>query len=124
MGSGGMIVMDQSTNMVDVARFFMEFCMEESCGKCIPCRAGTVQLHRLLQRISQGSGTRRDMEQLEALCDMVKHASLCGLGQSAPNPVLSTLRYFRGEYEALIRDGGTNGSASLPRVLPVVQQGG
>ena len=105
MGSGGMIVMDQDTSMVDVARFFMEFCMDESCGKCIPCRAGTVQLHRLLQRINQGVGTRADLHQLESLCDMVKHTSLCGLGQSAPNPVLSTLRYFRHEYEALIQDG-------------------
>jgi bidirectional [NiFe] hydrogenase diaphorase subunit len=108
MGSGGMIVMDQETSMVDVARFFMEFCMDESCGKCIPCRAGTVQLHRILQRISQGSGTRADLHQLESLCDMVKHTSLCGLGQSAPNPVLSTLRYFRDEYEALIQDGATD----------------
>jgi bidirectional [NiFe] hydrogenase diaphorase subunit len=114
MGSGGMIVMDQDTNMVDVARFFMEFCMEESCGKCIPCRAGTVQLHRLLARIGAGDGTRRDLEQLEALCDMVKHTSLCGLGQSAPNPTLSTLHYFRHEYEALIRDGaaGTESQAA------------
>jgi bidirectional [NiFe] hydrogenase diaphorase subunit len=109
MGSGGMIVMDQDTNMVDVAKFFMEFCMEESCGKCIPCRAGTVQLHRLLQRISQGLGTRADLGQLEALCDMVKHTSLCGLGQSAPSPVLSTLRYFRHEYEVLLRDDATDG---------------
>jgi bidirectional [NiFe] hydrogenase diaphorase subunit len=103
MGSGGMIVMDQDTNMVDVARFFMEFCMDESCGKCIPCRAGTVQMHRLLTRIGQGAAGRADLETLEGLCDMVKHASLCGLGQSAPNPVLSTLRYFRHEYEALIK---------------------
>jgi bidirectional [NiFe] hydrogenase diaphorase subunit len=102
MGSGGMIVMDQETNMVDVARFFMEFCMDESCGKCIPCRAGTVQLHRLLSRIGSGQGTMLDLETLETLCDMVKHASLCGLGQSAPNPVLSTLRYFRDEYLARI----------------------
>ena len=105
MGSGGMIVMDEDTNMVDVARFFMEFCMDESCGKCIPCRAGTVQMHRLLTRIGQGVGTRADLDELEGLCDMVKHTSLCGLGQSAPNPVLSTLRYFRDEYEALIQDG-------------------
>jgi bidirectional [NiFe] hydrogenase diaphorase subunit len=104
MGSGGMIVMDQDTNMVDVARFFMEFCMDESCGKCIPCRAGTVQMHRLLTRIGQGVATRADLLKLEGLCDMVKHTSLCGLGQSAPNPVLSTLRYFRDEYEALLRD--------------------
>jgi bidirectional [NiFe] hydrogenase diaphorase subunit len=124
MGSGGMIVMDQSTNMVDVAKFFMEFCMEESCGKCIPCRAGTVQLFRLLRRISQGLGTRRDMDHLEALCDMVKHASLCGLGQSAPNPVLSTLRYFRGEYEAMIRDDHADGPPSLGVGLPILQQGG
>jgi bidirectional [NiFe] hydrogenase diaphorase subunit len=104
MGSGGMIVMDQDTDMVDVARYFMEFCMEESCGKCIPCRAGTVQLHGLLKRIGQGKGTRRDLETLESLCDMVKHTSLCGLGQAAPNPVLSTLRYFRHEYEAKIHE--------------------
>jgi bidirectional [NiFe] hydrogenase diaphorase subunit len=112
MGSGGMIVMDQETNMVDVAKFFMEFCMSESCGKCIPCRAGTVQLHRLLQRISQGHGARTDLDQLEALCDMVKHTSLCGLGQSAPNPVLSTLRYFRHEYEALLGKAAADGRGS------------
>ncbi|HMB06728.1 MAG TPA: NADH-quinone oxidoreductase subunit NuoF [Isosphaeraceae bacterium] len=104
MGSGGMIVMDQETNMVDLARFFMEFCRDESCGKCIPCRVGTVQMHRLLDRIGRGFATRADLDQLEALCDMVKHASLCGLGQSAPNPVLSSMRYFRHEYEALIKD--------------------
>ncbi|NJR62238.1 MAG: NADH-quinone oxidoreductase subunit L, partial [Cyanobacteria bacterium CRU_2_1] len=104
MGSGGMIVMDQSTNMVDVARFFMEFCMDESCGKCIPCRVGTVQLHSLLTKIHQGQASLADLELLEELCDMVKHTSLCGLGQAAPNPVLSTLRYFRDEYLALISD--------------------
>jgi bidirectional [NiFe] hydrogenase diaphorase subunit len=101
MGSGGMIVMDEKTNMVDVARFFMEFCKDESCGKCIPCRAGTVQLHRILDRFVRGEGTPSDIGKLESLCDMVKHTSLCGLGQSAPNPVLSTLRYFRREYEDL-----------------------
>jgi bidirectional [NiFe] hydrogenase diaphorase subunit len=104
MGSGGMIVMDETTNMVEVARFFMEFCMDESCGKCIPCRAGTVQMHRLLSRIAERKAAPGDLEKLEALCDMVKHTSLCGLGQSAPNPVLSTLRYFRNEYVALIGD--------------------
>jgi bidirectional [NiFe] hydrogenase diaphorase subunit len=98
MGSGGMIVMDQSTDMVDVARFFMEFCMEESCGKCIPCRAGTVQLHHLLSKIVNQQATARDLEKLEELCDMVKNTSLCGLGQTAPNPTLSTLRFFRDEY--------------------------
>lgn len=102
MGSGGMIVMDQTTNMVDVARFFMEFCMDESCGKCIPCRAGTVQMFRMLTQIRQGRATAADVARLEALCDLVKHTSLCGLGQSAPNPVLSTLRYFREEYETLL----------------------
>lgn len=103
MGSGGMIVMDESTNMVDVARFFMEFCMDESCGKCIPCRVGTVQLYKLLTKISEGKASFADLKLLEELCDMVKHTSLCGLGQSAPNPVFSTLRYFRDEYLALIK---------------------
>ncbi|GIW89181.1 MAG: NADH dehydrogenase [Isosphaeraceae bacterium] len=113
MGSGGMIVMDQTTDMVDVAKFFMEFCMDESCGKCIPCRAGTVQLHRLLSKIGSGQGTSHDLATLESLCEMVKHASLCGLGQSAPNPVLSTLAYFREEYVARLRDHAEgNGRAS------------
>jgi bidirectional [NiFe] hydrogenase diaphorase subunit len=103
MGSGGMIVMDESTNMVDVARFFMEFCMDESCGKCIPCRVGTVQLHQLLTKIREGKASMTDLQLLEELCDMVKNTSLCGLGQSAPNPVFSTLRYFREEYLALIK---------------------
>ena len=102
MGSGGMIVMDQGTNMVDVARFFMEFCMDESCGKCVPCRAGTVQMHHLLSRIVERKATLRDLQKLEELCDMVKATSLCGLGQTAPNPVLSTLRFFRHEYEELL----------------------
>ncbi len=98
MGSGGMIVMDETSSMVDVARFFVGFCRDESCGKCIPCRAGTIQMHRLLDRIETKQGTKADLELLEDLCDVVKHTSLCGLGQSAPNPVLSTLRYFRHEY--------------------------
>ncbi|MBI3822605.1 MAG: NADH-quinone oxidoreductase subunit NuoF [Planctomycetes bacterium] len=105
MGSGGMIVMDQTTNMVEVAKYFMEFCMDESCGKCVPCRAGTVQLHRLLTRIAAGDASQAEIKQLEVLCDMVKHTSLCGLGQSAPNPVLSTLRYFRQEYDQSIKKG-------------------
>ena len=86
MGSGGMIVMDDTTNMVDVARFFMEFCMDESCGKCIPCRAGTVQMLHLLEKILNRKATARDLAKLEELCDMVKNTSLCGLGQTAPNP--------------------------------------
>jgi bidirectional [NiFe] hydrogenase diaphorase subunit len=100
MGSGGMVVMDQHDDMVGVARYFMKFCMDESCGKCVPCRAGTVQLYRLLDRIERGDATRDDLTTLEELCDLVQHASLCGLGQSAPNPVLSTLRFFRHEYES------------------------
>lgn len=98
MGSGGMIVMDDTACMVNVARYFMEFCMSESCGKCIPCRAGTAQMYELLTRITNGSATAHDLELLEELCEMVGSTSLCGLGQSAPNPVLSTLRYFRDEY--------------------------
>ncbi len=111
MGSGGMIVMDDSTRMVDVARFFMEFCMEESCGKCVPCRAGTVQMHQLLSLILGGKATARDMQKLEELCEMVKSTSLCGLGQTAPNPVLSTLRFFRPEYTQLLVEDtfGPNG---------------
>ncbi|OWY64811.1 NADH-quinone oxidoreductase subunit L [cyanobacterium TDX16] len=107
MGSGGMIVMDETTNMVDVARFFMEFCMDESCGKCIPCRVGTVQLHRLLTKIRSGAASSTDLVLLEELSDMVKNTSLCGLGQSAPNPVLNTLRYFRDEYLTLVDDSAS-----------------
>jgi bidirectional [NiFe] hydrogenase diaphorase subunit len=103
MGSGGMIVMDQTTKMVEVARFFMEFCMDESCGKCVPCRAGTVQMYNLLTRITEGKATTGDLQKLEELCDMVKNTSLCGLGQTAPNPVLSTLRFFRNEYLELLK---------------------
>ena len=98
MGSGGMIVMDDGACMVNVARYFMEFCMSESCGKCIPCRAGTAQMYELLSRITIGTANMHDLELLEELCDMVANTSLCGLGQSAPNPVISTLRYFREEY--------------------------
>jgi bidirectional [NiFe] hydrogenase diaphorase subunit len=104
MGSGGLIIMDERSCMVDVAKFFMEFCMDESCGKCVPCRVGTVQMHRLLARVTDGSATPADLEQLQDLCTMVKETSLCGLGQSAPNPVLSTMRYFLDEYVAHIRD--------------------
>jgi bidirectional [NiFe] hydrogenase diaphorase subunit len=104
MGSGGLVAMDENTSMVDVARFYMEFCMDESCGKCIPCRVGTVQLFRLLTAIYEGKATKADLGRLEALCTMVRRTSLCGLGQSAPNPVLSTLRYFRPEYDALVQE--------------------
>jgi bidirectional [NiFe] hydrogenase diaphorase subunit len=104
MGSGGMIVMDESSCMVDVAKYFMDFCMTESCGKCIPCRVGTYQMHRILTAISAMSATQQDMTMLEELCDLLKHTSLCGLGQSAPNPVVSTLRSFAEEYRAHIED--------------------
>jgi bidirectional [NiFe] hydrogenase diaphorase subunit len=102
MGSGGLIVMDDRVSMPDVARFFMDFSMDESCGKCTPCRAGTVQMHGLLERIIGGTGTTRDLRDLEHLCQVVRDTSLCGLGQTAPNPVLSTLHYFRSEYEELL----------------------
>jgi bidirectional [NiFe] hydrogenase diaphorase subunit len=104
MGSGGLVVMDEDVRMPEVARFFMEFCMDESCGKCVPCRAGTVQMHRLLDRICRGEGRRTDLDNLRGLCDMVRMTSLCGLGQTAPNPVISTLRYFEDEYEDLLVD--------------------
>ncbi|BDD86508.1 NuoF family protein [Desulfofustis limnaeus] len=102
MGSGGLVVMDDTSCMPDVAKFFMEFCMDESCGKCVPCRVGTVQLHQILEHITNGSATQEDLDKLEELCIMMKETSLCGLGQSAPNPLLSTLKYFRQEYEAHI----------------------
>ncbi|MEO8607756.1 MAG: NuoF family protein [Chloroflexota bacterium] len=104
MGSGGMIVMDESACMVDVARYFMEFCMSESCGKCVPCRVGTAQMYDLLDKITKGEATLDDLALLEELADMVKNTSLCGLGQGAPTPVKSTLRYFRDEYLAHIVD--------------------
>jgi bidirectional [NiFe] hydrogenase diaphorase subunit len=102
MGSGGMVVMDEHTNMVDVARFYIEFCKDESCGKCIPCRVGTVQLFNLLTKLRNGQAQPRDLDTIEELCELMRETSLCGLGQSAPNPVLSTLQYFRHEYEQLI----------------------
>jgi bidirectional [NiFe] hydrogenase diaphorase subunit len=105
IGSGGLIVMDNSVCMVDMARFFMEFCMDESCGKCVPCRAGTVQMHDILQRITRGEGTESDLRMLEELSGLLRQTSLCGLGMAASNPVMSTLRHFRNEYEAHIREG-------------------
>jgi NADH:ubiquinone oxidoreductase subunit F (NADH-binding)/(2Fe-2S) ferredoxin/NAD-dependent dihydropyrimidine dehydrogenase PreA subunit len=104
MGSGGMVVMDEDTCMVDVARYFMEFLEEESCGKCFPCRVGTQRLREILARICQGKGAEEDLVVLGEMGGMIKEASLCGLGQTAPNPVLTTLRYFRDEYLAHIRD--------------------
>lgn len=102
MGSGGMIIIDENACMVDVAKYFMEFCMSESCGKCIPCRVGTVQMHNVLEKITRGEATMDDLTLLEDLCEVVANTSLCGLGQTAPNAVVSTLRYFRDEYIAHI----------------------
>jgi NADH:ubiquinone oxidoreductase subunit F (NADH-binding)/NAD-dependent dihydropyrimidine dehydrogenase PreA subunit len=102
MGSGGMIVMDETTCMVEMAHYFLSFTQEESCGKCTPCRIGTRHMLEILARIKQGEGTLEDLTKLQELADTVKAASLCGLGQTAPNPVLTTLRYFRDEYEAHI----------------------
>jgi NADH:ubiquinone oxidoreductase subunit F (NADH-binding)/(2Fe-2S) ferredoxin len=102
MGSGGMVVMDEETCMVDVARYFLSFTKDESCGKCTPCREGTHQMHRILTDITEGMGAEGDLEILEQLAMSVKSTSLCGLGQTAPNPVLTTIRYFRDEYEAHI----------------------
>jgi bidirectional [NiFe] hydrogenase diaphorase subunit len=105
MGSGGMVVMDDTSCMVEVARYFMDFCREESCGKCVPCRVGTTQMYMLLTKITEGRATLADLDALEKLGDMVRSTSLCGLGQSAPNPVFSTLRYFRDEYLEHIEAG-------------------
>ena len=104
MGSGGLIVMDEDNCMVDIAKFFLEFTVDESCGKCTPCRIGTKRLLEILDKITKGNGTLEDLDRLELLCHSIKSASLCGLGQTAPNPVLSTLRYFRDEYVAHVVD--------------------
>ncbi|GAB4239517.1 MAG: NADH-ubiquinone oxidoreductase-F iron-sulfur binding region domain-containing protein [Stanieria sp.] len=113
MGSGGMVVMDQETSMVEVAQFYMEFCRGETCGKCVPCRTGTVQLYGLLTKILNKQATQADLEKLKSLCQMVKETSLCGLGISAPNPVLSTLRYFPEEYLELIQEDSLNGKVTV-----------
>lgn len=105
MGSGGMIVLDEDDCMVDVAKFFLEFTVDESCGKCTPCREGTKVMYDILDRITKGEGTIEDIEKLEQLAQVIKDSSLCGLGQTAPNPVLSTLKYYRHEYEAHVKEG-------------------
>jgi NADP-reducing hydrogenase subunit HndC len=104
MGSGGLIVMDEDNCMVDIAKFFLEFTVDESCGKCTPCRIGTRRMLDILTRITEGKGEEGDIEKLEELANNIKATALCGLGQTAPNPVLSTIRYFRDEYEAHIRE--------------------
>ena len=113
MGSGGMIVMDEDNCMVDIARFFLDFTVDESCGKCTPCRIGTRRMLEILERIVEGKGEDGDIEKLETLAKNIKATALCGLGQTAPNPVLSTLRYFRDEYEAHIKEKRCP-AASLP----------
>jgi bidirectional [NiFe] hydrogenase diaphorase subunit len=119
MGSGGMIVMDETSCMVDVAKFFMDFCMSESCGKCVPCRVGTAQMFDLLTKITDGEGTQSDLDLLERLTEMVKATSLCGLGQSCPNPVVTTLRYFRDEYEKHIHKKKCVAGVCTPVEQPV-----
>ena len=128
MGSGGLIVMDDETCMVDVARFFIEFVQEESCGKCVPCRVGTKRMQEILTRICAGQGHSEDIDRLVELGEMIKQSSLCGLGQSAPNPVLSTIRHFREEYVEHIRDhhcrAGICAEASCPRVADSIMPTG
>jgi NADH:ubiquinone oxidoreductase subunit F (NADH-binding)/NAD-dependent dihydropyrimidine dehydrogenase PreA subunit len=104
MGSGGLVVMDETTCMVDVAKFFINFTQSESCGQCTPCREGTKRMLEILTRITEGGGSESDLELLEIVARNIKQASLCGLGQTAPNPVLSTIKYFRDEYEAHIKE--------------------
>lgn len=104
MGSGGLIVMDEDNCMVDIAKFFLEFTVDESCGKCAPCRIGTKRLLEILTKITQGKGTMEDIDKMEELCYSIKSSALCGLGQTAPNPVLSTLKYFRHEYETHVKE--------------------
>jgi len=104
MGSGGLIVMDEDNCMVDIAKFFLEFTVEESCGKCTPCRIGTKRLYEMLEKITEGNGTMEDLTKMEELCYYIKENSLCGLGQTAPNPVLSTLHFFKDEYLAHVND--------------------
>jgi bidirectional [NiFe] hydrogenase diaphorase subunit len=107
--------MDETSCMVDVAKYFMDFCQSESCGKCVPCRTGTRQMHGILAKITAGLATPADLALLEELCDLVLNTSLCGLGQTAPNPVLSTLRFFRNEYTELLKPDlfGPNGNGEL-----------
>ena len=122
MGSGGLIVMDESTCMVDIAEFFLRFTVDESCGKCTACRIGTKRLLEMLEKITSGRGEDGDIEKLESLCHYIKDNSLCALGQTAPNPVLSTLQYFRDEYVAHVHDhrcpAGACKELTIFKVLP------
>lgn len=103
MGSGGMIVMDETDNQVEIAKFYLEFTTDESCGRCTPCRVGTKRMHEMLEKITAGDATEADLDTLEQLAYAIKDGSLCGLGQTAPNPVLSSLKHFRQEYLAFIQ---------------------
>jgi ferredoxin len=104
MGSGGMLVMDEDDCMVNIAKFYLDFTMEESCGKCTPCRIGNTRLYEILEKITKGHGTEEDIAQLRELAETIKSTSLCGLGNSAPNPVLSTLNFFADEYLAHVKE--------------------
>jgi bidirectional [NiFe] hydrogenase diaphorase subunit len=108
-----MIVIDDTSNMVEVAKYFSEFCMDESCGKCIPCRVGTKHIYMMLDKIVKGEATENDFELLKELCVMVKETSLCGLGQSAPNGVLSTVRFFNDEYISKLKKSNKDNTPSL-----------
>jgi bidirectional [NiFe] hydrogenase diaphorase subunit len=119
MGSGGMIIMDETSCMVDVAKYFMDFCRSESCGKCIPCRTGTAQMHELLTKITECRATEEDLALLQLIGEVVKSTSLCGLGQTAPNPVGSTLRYFKHEYDAHIKDHECCAGVCKPKAAEV-----
>jgi NADH:ubiquinone oxidoreductase subunit F (NADH-binding)/(2Fe-2S) ferredoxin len=123
MGSGGLVVMDEGTCMVDIARFFMDFIQDESCGKCTPCRVGTRRMLEILERICAGKGEESDLDTLEMLCDQIKQDSLCGLGQGAPNPVVSTLKHFRSEYEAHIKEKRCPAKVCKALISYVIQDG-
>jgi len=112
MGSGGMIVLDETVSMVDMAHYFLTFTQDESCGKCLPCRVGTRKMLNILKRFLDGQGQMDDLDRLQRLCSTVAKSSLCGLGQTAPNPVLTTLRYFEDEYLAAISEHAINGKSN------------
>ena len=116
MGSGGMVIIDEDNCMVDICRFYLEFTVEESCGKCTPCREGTKKMLEMLEIISSGEGTLDDLDRLEALAKMVKNSSLCGLGQAAPNPILSMLNAFRDEFEAHVVEKKCPGGVCKPLI--------
>ena len=123
MGSGGMVVMDENTCMVDIAKFFLDFSVEESCGKCVPCREGTKRMYEILDRITKGEGIEGDIERLEELSETVSSTSLCGLGQTAPNPVITTIKYYRHEYEAHVKDKSCPAKSCKDLIKYVITEG-